>query len=57
VEEVIDVHYASLTFQGVQHRGFIKMVTHPDINPIQQGLTSVNRQELVFPFSDYSRTQ
>ena len=28
------------------------MVTHPDINPIQQGLTLVNGQELVFPFCD-----
>ena len=27
---------------------FIQMVTHPDINPVQQGLTSVNRQEPVF---------
>ena len=26
------------------------MVTHPDINPVQQGLTLVNRRELVFPF-------
>ena len=24
------------------------MVTHPDINPVQQGLTSVNRREPVF---------
>ena len=31
------------------------MVTHPDINPVQQGLTSVNRQEAVFAFGD-SRT-
>ena len=28
------------------------MVTHPDINPVHQGLTSVNRQEPVFPFGD-----
>ena len=42
-EDVIDV-------QGVQHRKSIQMVTHPDINPIQQGLTSVNRGEPVFPF-------
>ena len=28
------------------------MVTNPDINPVQQGLTSVNRRELVFPFGD-----
>ena len=27
---------------------FIEMVTHPDINPVQQGLTSVNRREPVF---------
>ena len=31
------------------------MVTHPDINPVQQGLTSVNGWEPVFPFGD-SRT-
>ena len=31
------------------------MVTYPDINPVQQGLTSVNRREPVFPFGD-SRT-
>ena len=37
--------------QGVQHRESIQMVTHPDLNPLQQGLTSVNRrQEPVFPF-------
>ena len=48
VEGVIDVHYASLTSQGVQHRVFIEMVTHPDINPVQQGLTSMNRREPVF---------
>ena len=47
VEGVIDVHCASLTSQGVQHRVFY-MVSHPDINPIQQGLTSVNRWEPVF---------
>ena len=39
MEGVIDVHYASLTSQGVLHRVFIEMVTHPDINPVQQGLT------------------
>ena len=33
---VFDVHYASLTSQGVQHRRFIQMVTHPDMNPVQQ---------------------
>ena len=42
VEGVIDV-------QGVQHRKSIQMVTHPDINAVQQGLTSVNRREAVFP--------
>ena len=31
------------------------MVTHPDINPIPQGLTTMNRREPVFPFGD-SRT-
>ena len=34
MEGVIDVQYASLTYQGVQHREFIHMVTHPDINPV-----------------------
>ena len=52
VEDVIDVHYASLTSQGVQHREFIQMVTHPDINPIQQGLILVNGLEPVFLFGD-----
>ena len=28
------------------------MVTHPHINPLQQGLTSVNRAEQVFSFGD-----
>ena len=42
--------------QGVQHRKSIQMVTHPDINPVQQGLTSVNRREPVFSF-DASRTR
>ena len=32
------------------------MVTHPDIKPVQQGLTLVNRQEPVFPFGDSLRT-
>ena len=32
------------------------MVTHPDINPVQQGLISVNRREPVLPFGD-SRTR
>ena len=32
------------------------MVTHPDINPSQQGLTSVNKREPVFP-SGASRTR
>ena len=27
---------------------FNQMVTHPDINPVQQSLTSVNRREPVF---------
>ena len=49
VEGVID-------FQRVQHWKSIQMVTHPDINPIQQGLTSVNRPEPVFPFGA-SRTR
>ena len=39
-----------IDFQRVQHGKSIQMVTHPDINPVQQGLTSVNRREPVFPF-------
>ena len=31
-----DAHYASLTFQGVQHREIIQVVTHPGIIPVQQ---------------------
>ena len=51
---MIDVHYTSLTSQGVQHRKIIiiQMVTHPDIITIQQSLTTVNGHEPVFPFSD-----
>ena len=49
VESVIDV-------QGVQHTNSIQMLTHPDTNPVQQGLTSVNRREPVFPFGA-SRTR
>ena len=49
---MIDVHYASLTSQGVQHRVFY-LDGHP--SRYQQGLTSVNRREPVFPFGD-SRT-
>ena len=30
----------------------IQMVTHPDINPIQKGLTSVKGQEPVFPLGE-----
>ena len=26
------------------------MVTHPHINPVQQGLTSMNKRDPVFPF-------
>ena len=36
--------------QRVQHRKYTQMVTNPDINPVQQCLTSVKRQEQVFPF-------
>ena len=39
-----------IDFQWVQHRKSIQMVTHPDINPVQLGLTSVNRREPVFLF-------
>ena len=28
--------------------GHLDLVTHPDMNPVQQGLTSVNRREPVF---------
>ena len=42
MESVIDVH-------GVQLRKSVQMVTHPDINPVKQDLTSVNRREPVFP--------
>ena len=49
---MIVVHYTSLTSQGVQHREIIQMVTHPDINPVQQGFTFVNRRDSVFPFGD-----
>ena len=52
MEGVTDVHYASLTSQGVQHRVFYLDGTHSDINPVQQGLTSVNRREPVFHFGD-----
>ena len=41
MDGVIDVPYASLTSQGVEHRRPVQMVTHPDNNPVQQGLTSV----------------
>ena len=37
VEGVIDVHYASLTSQGVQHREFYR-VGHPNIQPRPTGL-------------------
>ena len=33
------------------------MVTHPDINPVQQGLTSVNKRERGFPFGDSQRKE
>ena len=46
---MIDFHYASLTSQGVQHREIIQMVTHPDIKPVQQGLTSANDRKRCFP--------
>ena len=47
---MIDVHYASLTSQRVQHRRSVQMVTHPHINLVQQGLTSMNKRDPVFPF-------
>ena len=40
-----------IDFQRVQHGKSIQMFTNPDINPVQQGLTSVNRRERVFPFA------
>ena len=49
MERVID-------FQRVQHGKSIQMVIHPDINPVQQGLTLVNRRKALFPFG-VSRTR
>ena len=48
---MIDVHYASLTSQGVQHRVFY-LDGHPSIiyQPRPKGLTSVNRRDWCFPF-------
>ena len=48
IDGVTDIHYASLTSQGVQHWETNQIVTHPDVIPIQQGLTSVNRRKPVF---------
>ena len=46
-----DVEVEGVTYvHGMQHRKSIHMVNHLDINPVQQGLTSVNRRQLVFPF-------
>lgn len=50
---MIDDHNASMTSQGVEHREIILMVTHPDLNPVQRGLTLVKKTE--FPIDD-SRT-
>ena len=36
VEGVIDVHYASLTSQGVQHSVFVFMVTHQISTPLNR---------------------
>ena len=49
VEGVIDVHYASLTSQAVQH-GVFYFDGHP--SRYQPRPTSVNRREPVFPFGD-----
>ena len=49
---MIDVHYASLTSQGVQHREIMQTIAHPDMNPVKQGLTPVNGREPMFPFGD-----
>ena len=45
-----------IVVQGVQHGKAIEVVTHPEINSVQRGLTLVNRWELVFPFG-VSRTR
>ena len=48
VEGVIEVHYASLTSQGVQH-GLFYLDDHPSrYQPRPKGLISVNRREPVF---------
>ena len=48
VEGVIEVHYASLTSQGVQHRVFY-LGGHPSrYQPRPKGLTSVNIRKPVF---------
>ena len=53
---MIDVHYAGLTSQWSTARGILSRWSPIQIiNPVQQGLTLVNRQEQVFPFGD-SRT-
>ena len=48
-EGVINVHYTSLTSQGVQQREINQMLTYPDIYPVQHGLISMNGGEQVFP--------
>ena len=40
--------WCSLRQLSKECSGFIQMVTHPHINPVQQGLTSVNRRERGF---------
>ena len=56
MEGVIDVFTTPAWLPKQYSTGyFIHMVTHPDINPVQQSLTSVNRREPVFPYGD-SRT-
>ena len=42
--------------QGVQNRKSSQLVSLPDINPVQQGLTLVNKRKPVFPFGA-SRTR
>ena len=48
---MIDVHYASLTSEGVQHRKNEQMITYPEITR-----PTMNGREPVFPVGD-SRPQ
>ena len=50
VEDVIDVYYTSLTSQEVRNSTgyFNQMVSQPDNNSVQQGLTWVNKRKPMF---------